>query len=125
MGRNVHAPVASGYGVNLELIQHAAIATGHTSRGLDEDGIVRRVPMLMEYEDNYYESLSLAIARYMLIADEIEPIYSVNDGGEITAISEIESLKIADHYVPVDVNLQALIPYQGRGRITDIFLQWT
>ncbi len=116
VGRNVHAPVASGYGVNLELIQHAAIATGHTSRGLDEDGIVRRVPMLMEYEDNYYESLSLAIARYMLIADEIEPIYSVNDGGEITAISEIESLKIADHYVPVDINLQALIPYRGKGQ---------
>ncbi len=114
--RNVHASVASGYGVNLPMIQQAAIATGHTSRGLDADGIVRRVPMLMEFEGNYYEALSLAIARYMLIADEIEPIYSVNQEGKITTDSEIESLKIADHNLPVDVNLQALIPYRGKGQ---------
>ncbi|NNE38179.1 MAG: adenylate/guanylate cyclase domain-containing protein, partial [Gammaproteobacteria bacterium] len=93
-----------------------AIATGHTSRGLDADGIVRKVPMLMEFEGKYFEALSLAIARYMLIADEIEPIYSTTDNAADSVISEIESLKIGDHIMPVDVNLQVLIPYRGKGQ---------
>jgi adenylate cyclase len=108
-GRNVHAPTASGYGVNLTSIQAAAVASGHTSRGLDEDGIVRRVPMLMEFEGNYYESLALAIARYMLVVDQIEPVYT-----DDSDLAEIAGLKLDQHFIPVDINLQALVPYRGR-----------
>jgi len=108
LGRNVHAPRASGYGVNLARIQESAVAAGHTSRGLDEDGIVRRVPLLMEFEGNYYESLALAIARYMLVVDEIEPVFTDSAG-----TGEIAGLKLGQHFVPVDINLQALVPYRG------------
>jgi adenylate cyclase len=112
-GKNIHAPHASGYGVNLAMIQAGAVASGHTSRGLDEDGIVRRVPMLMEYEGDYYESLSLAIARFMLVADQIEPVYSLPEEAENQELNEIVGLRLADHLIPVDVNLQALVPYRG------------
>ncbi|MGK0298132.1 MAG: adenylate cyclase [Gammaproteobacteria bacterium] len=111
-GKNVHAPHASGYGVNLSMIQDGAVASGHTMRVLDEDGIVRRVTMLMEYEGDYYESLSLAIARYMLVVDQIEPVYTMS---EDPALSEIEALKLGEHLIPVDVNLTALVPYRGPG----------
>ena len=104
-GREVRAPRATGYGVNLARIQQSAVTSGHTSRTLDEDGIVRRIPMLMEYEGGYYESLTLAIARYMLVVDEVEPAYS--DLGEITG------LKLGDHLIPVDINTSALVPYRG------------
>jgi adenylate cyclase len=114
-GRNIHAPHASGYGVNLTMIQVGAVASGHTSRGLDEDGIVRRVPMLMEFEGDYYESLSLAIARYMLVVDQIEPIYTNNEDSTNPGLSEIEALGLGDHSIPVDINLQALVPYRGPG----------
>ncbi|MEX2353162.1 MAG: CHASE2 domain-containing protein, partial [Gammaproteobacteria bacterium] len=113
LGRNVHAPEASGYGVNLDKIQRSAVASGHTSRGLDEDGIVRRVPMLMEFEGNYYESLALAIARYMLVVDEIEPVFSGAENGD-PGMTEILGLKLDQHFIPVDINLQALVPYRGR-----------
>ncbi|MGY8813722.1 MAG: CHASE2 domain-containing protein [Gammaproteobacteria bacterium] len=109
-GKNVHAPPASGYGVNLPILQAGAVASGHTSRGLDEDVIARRVPMLMEFDGNYYESLSLAIARYMLVVDQIEPVYTMT---EDPALSEIEALRLGEHLIPVDVNLQALIPFRG------------
>lgn len=113
--KNVHAPKASGYGVNLLKIQQAAVATGHTNRGLDEDGIARRVHMLMEYGGDYYEALSLAIARYMLVVDDIEPVYAYEDIEENQEINEIEGLRIGDHLIPVNVNLQALIPYREPG----------
>jgi adenylate cyclase len=103
-GRNVHAPLATGYGVNLDRIQQSAVTSGHTSRTLDEDGIVRRIPMFMEYQGAYYEALSLAIARYLLVVDDVEAVYS--DSGEIMGI------ELGDHFIPVDVNLSALVPYR-------------
>jgi hypothetical protein len=71
--------------------------------------------MLMEYGGNYYEALSLAIARYMLVVDDIEPVYAYEDIEENQEINEIEGLRIGDHLIPVNVNLQALIPYREPG----------
>jgi adenylate cyclase len=113
-GKNVHAPHASGYGVNLQKIQASAVASGHTSRGLDEDSVVRRVPMLMEFDGNYYESLALAIARYLLIVDQIEPVFSGGHESADTELADIVGLRLGDHFIPVDVNLQALVPYRGK-----------
>ena len=113
-GKNIHAPPASGFGVNLPMIQAGAVASGHTSRILDEDGIIRRVPMLVEFDGDYYEALSLAIARFMLVADQIDPVYSLpeEDAGN-QELNEIVGLRLGEHMIPVDVNLSALVPYIG------------
>jgi adenylate cyclase len=68
----------------------------------------------MEFEDNYYESLALAIARYMLAVDEIEPVYSGVEASADPGLAEIAGLRLGQQLVPVDVNLQALVPYRGR-----------
>ena len=62
-GRKIHFISAEGYGANLPQLQDNAMGAGHFATTPDPDGVVRRVPMLYEYQDNYYESLSLAVAR--------------------------------------------------------------
>ena len=47
------------------LLENAAVA-GHFKPLVDDDGVVRRVPMLIEYEGAYYEPLSLAMVRMLL-----------------------------------------------------------
>src|SRR5512140_107828 len=57
---------AAGFSGNRPELQKEATAAGHLSPGLDVDGVTRRVPMLMRLDANYYEAMSLAIARTWL-----------------------------------------------------------
>ncbi|MHC8441652.1 MAG: CHASE2 domain-containing protein [Candidatus Eutrophobiaceae bacterium] len=71
-GRRVFAPQADGYGGNVPILQRNSIGSGHITPTVDEDGSIRRVPMLVEYQGNYYESLSLAAARVLLGVFEVD-----------------------------------------------------
>ena len=51
------------YTGNLERITESAAMAGHFNPMVDSDGIVRRVPLLVEYGGNFYQSLSLAMVR--------------------------------------------------------------
>jgi adenylate cyclase len=51
---------ATGAVCNLESLSDAAGASGFLNAAPDPDGILRRVPMLVEYDGNVYPSLSLA-----------------------------------------------------------------
>src|SRR5207302_4397806 len=55
-----------GYTGNLPIYQKHAAAAGHFNPKVDDDGVSRRVPMLLEFEDAYYEPLSLAMVRTYL-----------------------------------------------------------
>jgi len=65
-GRPIMFSSWSGYGANLPELQQAAAAAGHFNPVVDSDGVVRRVPILAEYNGAYYESLSLAMVRNLL-----------------------------------------------------------
>jgi adenylate cyclase len=113
-GRRVNVARALGYGANLEIFQQAAHAAGHFNPMLDLDGIVRRVPMLYEYGGNYYESLSIAIARTALGIDELRLHFEDAPWGASRAYAGLEWLELGSHRIPVDENVQALIPYRSR-----------
>ena len=55
-----------GYTANLDVLQKARGQRGHINSRTDDDGIIRRVPMLAEYDGAYYEPLSLAMVRVLL-----------------------------------------------------------
>ncbi|MDX1518650.1 MAG: CHASE2 domain-containing protein, partial [Gammaproteobacteria bacterium] len=80
-GRDFKPHKTTGYGANLASITEAAHSAGHFTLVPDDDGIVRRVPMLFEYEGDYYESLTLAMTRYVLKSDTIEFEYGWNFSG--------------------------------------------
>lgn len=110
----VHALVANGYGANLALFQKAAAGAGHFNPEVDADGVVRRVPMLFEFEDAYYESLSLALARHVLGGASIKPGYAETGSLGDAGYSGLEWLQVGSSRVPVDERLRALVPYRGR-----------
>lgn len=97
---------ATGYGANLAGLQDAAAGGGHFVHNLDADGIIRSLPMLMEYKGNCYESLFLAVLRYLINAPQVV----VQKGGDPWS-SHV--LKVGDFGIPVSPDSSALIPYRG------------
>ena len=59
-------PADRGYTGNLPLFLESAAGAGHFNPLVDDDGVIRRVPMLAEYDGAYYEALSLAVVRTLL-----------------------------------------------------------
>ncbi len=109
-GKAVIARNARGYSANLPIIQRAAMDAGHFSPWLDEDGVVRRVPMLYAFEDNYYEALSLAVVRNLFDIEQTIPVF---EDSASSAYAGLENLSLEFLDVPVDENIQALVPYRG------------
>ncbi len=112
-GKNVTFRSADGYGANLEGLQTRALSGGHFNPQPDVDGVVRRVPMLIEFDGAYYGSLSLEMARQALGGIEITPRFE-RPLFSTTAYAGLEWLDIGRYAVPVDRHVQTLVPYRGR-----------
>jgi adenylate cyclase len=111
-GRKISFKRADGFGANLAALQENAFSAGHFIAEPDVDGLVRRVPMLFEYQDNYYESLALAVARAALGIDEIVPGFP--DGSRLgKSYTQLEWLQLGNVRIPVDNEVKALVPFRG------------
>ncbi|HSG43684.1 MAG TPA: adenylate/guanylate cyclase domain-containing protein, partial [Anaerolineales bacterium] len=106
---------ASGYGANLPEIQDSAIDAGHFNPDPDVDGIVRKVPMLVQYKDGYYASLSLAIARQILGGADITPVFAEHKKKLFGSshYNLMEWLNVGSYQIPIDQYARTLIPYRG------------
>ncbi|CAN0198627.1 unnamed protein product, partial [Phaeothamnion confervicola] len=111
-GRNVAFTTWAGYGGNIAQIQESAAAAGHINSLPDFDGVVRRVPMLVEHDGAYYESFSLAIMRTLLGYPKVELGYP-EEGGAQKGYAGLEWLKVGPLVIPVDETVSALVPYRG------------
>lgn len=110
-GWNVKAPRADGYGANLPILQEHAAGAGHFNPTIDSDGIIRRIPLLYQYKEDYYESLSLAIARQALGIKRVEPVFADDIARNYRSL---EWLRFGRNLIPVDDKVQALVPYRGQ-----------
>jgi adenylate cyclase len=111
-GRNIHFDEWNGYTGNLPVYMASAAAAGHFNPRIDFDGVTRRVPMILEFEGAYYESLSLAMVRVLLGKPGVEPGYAPPSFMS-KGYSGLEWLKVGPISVPVDESVSALIPYRG------------
>lgn len=98
-----------GYTANLSLLQSSAADGGHINPIVDPDGIIRRVPMLIQHGDRYYESLGLASARNLLGSLPIKPLLD----GNSRSPGDLEILDVGGALVPVDPELASYVPYRG------------
>lgn len=111
-GRPIPFTDWAGFGGNLPEFQAAAAGAGHFTPIVDEDGIVRRVPMLAEHDKAFYEPLSLVLVRMLLGFPEVKPGYPP-DRFMSRSYSGLEWISAGKVRVPVDENAAALIPYRG------------
>lgn len=99
---------ASGYTANLANLQEQAYAAGHFNASPDQDGISRRLPMLVQYHDQVYEAFASAVAR---AANEAAGDHSTKPALAVDA--DAEQLRIGKNRIPVNNDMAALIPYRG------------
>ncbi|MBI5524386.1 MAG: CHASE2 domain-containing protein [Desulfarculus sp.] len=95
---------ASGVACNLPSISSAVRRMGFVDVGLDSDGVLRRVPLLMQYQDQLYPSL--ALAAYLQTRGLNQLVIHLSALGT-------QALQIKENLVPVDAQAQLLINYRG------------
>ena len=104
--QGIKLKVASGYGANLPMLQDAAAGGGHMIPNVDADGIIRSIPMLMEYKGKCYESLSMAVLRRVENASQV----TMERGSDNWSR---HSLQVGGKKIPVMADASAWIPYRG------------
>ncbi|MGZ8903686.1 MAG: CHASE2 domain-containing protein, partial [Methylobacter sp.] len=103
------------YAANLAKLQTAAMSGGFFNNpNVDEDGVYRRLPLLVNYNHQVYESLSLALFRTLLGMPAVNFIIGENYGGSEANSSRLEGLDIESFHIPVDESSTVLVPYRGR-----------
>ncbi len=115
-GRNIEFQHWYGYTGNLPAYQANAAAAGHFNPLVDNDGVSRRVPILLEFDGAYYEPLSLAIVRTLVAADSgalppVEPVLPEDAG--IGSYGGLEQIRVGPYSIPVDSQAASLVPYAG------------
>lgn len=103
---------ATGYSANLPVLQQAAASAGffNASPLIDQDGVIRRLPLLQQLDGQLYESLSLALLRLALQ----QPPLELNSEATGPGTQVVESLQLGRRRIPVDADMAALVPYRGR-----------
>jgi len=97
-----------GYTTSIEEIQKNAISEGFISTYFDEDGVMRRTPLIMR-EGNYaYPALSLSAVMSYLLIDEVDIVF--HKVGNFETVSEI---KVTEKPVHTDAVGRVLIPYKS------------
>ncbi len=98
---------ATGVVCNLPMLAQAAGASGFMNAAPDADGILRRVPLLIELDGRVYPSLALAATMAATGSrDLVLRISNVNTA----------SLIVDNRVVPVDGRANALLRYRGRSK---------
>lgn len=105
---------AAGYSANLPLLQNSAQSGGFFNNPLlDQDGLLRRVPLLLRYGDQLYPHLSLAVVRSLLGEP---PLTLITGAGYHAAMGDrrVEAVRIGAFEIPIDEQGAVLAPYLGR-----------
>ena len=119
-GRPIKFTSWNGYGANIAALAQAAPLGGFFNSITEGDGVVRSIPLLAEYQGQYYESLSLAMFRALVGLPKVEPGFPkekflgrnyhglesvlLKEGGKTLAI-------------PVDDRVATLVPFRGNGGV--------
>jgi len=93
---------------NIPVLQKEAKGTGFINVFADEDGTIRRVPLLIRYQNGLYPSLALETARLYLLSNV--QLVSAKYGHN----SRLEGIKIGNQIIPTDAKGQVIIPYRGK-----------
>lgn len=120
--QNLSIPIMRSYTGNLRELQKSARHGGFLNTTTDEDGVLRRTPLILRSGDMVYPSLALAMARRHSDAKRFKV-----DTAEVAGSERVTALQLEDKQLPTDQYGRVLIPYTGhRGGVpyisaTEIF----
>jgi len=82
---------------------------GYANAPTDDDGVTRRVPLLVNYGGRLYPSIAFIIACDLWGVSSPEESININPGKEITVLGNDGKI----HKIPVDKNCRMLVNYSG------------
>jgi adenylate cyclase len=101
-------PRLLSYTGNLPLLAHKAPHAGFTTSMRDEDGVIRRAPLILRFENNIYPSLSLAMAQLFLLSDQVHlQTHRINNQ------EQVEALVLGQISIPTDGAGLLYLPFKG------------
>ncbi|MDX1670204.1 MAG: CHASE2 domain-containing protein, partial [Limnobacter sp.] len=114
-GLALQATEWQGYGANLYKLQRAADG-GYFNPILDSDGTVRSVPLMVEYDEGFYQSLALATLRTALGNPQVIPVFPAGVPDDYGAL-EILALRSAELEldIPIQRGMLTLVNYRAKG----------
>ncbi len=86
-------PHAKGVLTNIKVIQDKAYSSGYMNNIPDETGMIRSVPLLIEYEGEVYPSLAFEMYRIAVGAKKVTVNYTK---------AGVESIQLANQYIKSD-----------------------
>ena len=95
---------------NLKMFSQAAAGSGFFNISPEPDGILRRVPLIMEHKDKLYPSLALGTLMKALGANDV--LLKTGRNG-------VDSLCLNETAIPLTSNGGLLIRFRGKGRTFD------
>ena len=101
---------ARGVSCNLEMFSRAAGASGFFNISPDADGILRRVPLIIEHKGTFYPSLALATVMRSLGVDGV--FLRTGEGGG-------QSLCLNNTVIPLTSKGSMLIRFRGQSKAFD------
>ena len=109
------APTASRYTANLPILQQQQ-SGGFFSLigGVDSDGIIRKVPLLNQFNGELYPSLSLSTAAKYLGID-ITPVWT--EGGQVEGYAALEGFDFGYHSITIDQDSSVYVPFRKKPRL--------
>jgi len=105
---NLAVSEMTNYTASLPYIQAEALSAGYVTIIPDEDGVIRRSQLLLQYENFLYSSFALEVARQYLLVDEIVPEFSFLGGVQVLDAIHLDRIRI-----PTDEKGQMLVQYKG------------
>lgn len=99
-------PEMQSYAANIPILQKATQHGGFLSIFPDDDGILRRAPLLLSYQGKLYPSLALEATRLYLYGDKINLVSHL-----INNVPVLEGVTLGHYTIPTDQYGQVLIPY--------------
>ena len=120
-GRPIKFTSWNGYGSNILTLAQAAPMGGFFNSITEDDGVVRSIPLLAQYQGQYYESLSLAMFRTLVGLPNVAPGFprekflGRNYHGLESVLLKADGKVLA---IAVDDRVATLVPFRGNGGVS-------
>lgn len=104
----VGIPIMQRYITSIPVLQKAARTTGFATTLPDDDGVIRRSPLLLRYQGSVYSALALEAVRLYLLVDNISLKTEVIGGHHVPM-----AVQLGSTFIPTDGAAQMLVPFKG------------
>jgi len=103
-GKQEFLPIAKGVLTNIDIIQNAGYSSGYMNNIPDETGIIRSVPLMIQYDDIIYPSLSFEM--YRIASNSKKVMLTYSEAG-------IENILIAKQHISTDRFAKLHLNFRG------------